>query len=44
VRGTNGTSKLPSLNTAALARHTALVGALQAAGWTPGYCRLAATA
>ena len=42
VRGTSGTSRLPALNAAALARHAALAGQLQAAGWTPGYCRLAA--
>jgi hypothetical protein len=42
VRGTNGTSKLPALDAAAVARHAALAGRLQAAGWSPGYCRLAA--
>jgi hypothetical protein len=44
VRGTNGTSKLPALDAAAVARHAALAGQLEAAGWTPGYCRLAAAA
>jgi hypothetical protein len=44
VRGTNGASRLPALNAAAVARHAALVGTLQAAGWSPGYCRLAASA
>jgi hypothetical protein len=42
VRGTNSPSALPSLDAAAVARRTALAGQLQAAGWSPGYCRLAA--
>jgi hypothetical protein len=42
VRGTNGPSKLPALDAAAIARRTALTQQLQAAGWSPGYCRLAA--
>ncbi|HET8535541.1 MAG TPA: hypothetical protein VFL73_00045 [Solirubrobacteraceae bacterium] len=44
IRGTNGVSRLPVLSGAALARHTALAQQLSAAGWSPGYCRLAALA
>jgi hypothetical protein len=44
IRGTNGVSPLPVLSGAALARHTALAQQLSAAGWSPGYCRLAALA
>jgi hypothetical protein len=42
IRGTNGPSALPSLDAAAAARRTQLAGELQAVGWSPGYCRLAA--
>jgi hypothetical protein len=41
--GTNGTSVLPALDGAALARHQALAASLEAGGWSPGVCRLAAT-
>jgi hypothetical protein len=41
--GTNGTSVLPVLDGAALARHRELAASLEAAGWSPGVCRLAAT-
>ena len=41
--GTNGTSVLPVLDGAALARHQELAASLEAAGWSPGVCRLAAT-
>jgi hypothetical protein len=41
--GTNGTSVLPALDGAALARHKALAASLEAGGWSPGVCRLAAT-
>jgi len=41
--GTNGTSVLPALDGVALARHQALAASLEAGGWSPGVCRLAAT-
>jgi len=44
IRGTNGASRIPALGAAALARHKALDAQLRAAGWSPGYCRLAAGA
>jgi len=42
VRGTNGTSPIPSLNRSQLARRNRLAARLAAQGWSPGLCRLAA--
>jgi hypothetical protein len=42
VRGTRGTSKLPALTGSQAAAHARLADQLDAQGWSPGICRLAA--
>jgi hypothetical protein len=42
VRGTNGTSPIPALNRRQAARRDRLADKLNAQGWSPGLCRLAA--
>jgi hypothetical protein len=43
VRGTNGTTTVPALNRTQRAEQNQLAIQMQAQGWSPGLCRLAAT-
>jgi hypothetical protein len=43
VRGTNGTTTVPALNRTQRAEQNQLAIHMQAQGWSPGLCRLAAT-
>ena len=42
VRGTNGRSTIPALDSQQTARRDALAAELQSQGWSPGLCRLIA--